>query len=59
MSDIKIVLNRHSGSVPVYVYIERKEKMVMAQRDYWVNIDSEGLYADIESVLGEDCIVIK
>lgn len=59
LSDIKIVLNRHSGSVPVYVYIERKEKMVMAQRDYWVNIDSEGLYADIESVLGEDCIVIK
>lgn len=59
LEKIKVILSRHSGSVPVYVYIERKEKMVMAQRDYWVNIESEGLYREIESVLGEDCIVIK
>lgn len=59
LSDIKVILNRHKGDVPVYVYIERKEKMVMAQREYWVNIESEGLYREIESILGEDCVVLK
>lgn len=59
LDKVKNILLDYSGSVPVYAYIERKEKLVVAQKKYWVNISKEGLYQELESVLGENCIVLK
>lgn len=57
--NIKAILQNHKGYVPVYIYREKDEKMMMAPRDYWVDIDSEGLYGDMDKLLGEDCVVVK
>ena len=59
LGQVKNILLNHKGYVPSYIYIEKTEKMMMAPREYWVNIESEGLYSDIDKVLGENCIVVK
>ena len=56
---VKKILKDHKGYVPTYIYTEKDEKMMMAPSDYWVNIESEGLYGDIDKLLGENCTVVK
>lgn len=56
---VKNLLRNHKGYVPTYIYTEKNDKMMMAPKSYWVDIESEGLYGDIDKLLGEDCIVVK
>ena len=58
LDDIKRVLKKHNGNVPVYVYIERKKQTIMAERDYWINVDSDGLLDDLSKLLGNNSIKI-
>ena len=59
LDGVKKILLNYSGSVPVYAYLEKTEKLVVAERKYWVNIDKQGIYEELESILGENCIVLK
>ncbi len=58
LDDVKSILRKHSGSVPVYVYIEKNKQTIMAERDYWVNIN-DNLIMDLQSIIGKDCVKSK
>lgn len=58
LDQIKRVLRQYNGTVPVYVYLEKNKKTIIAERDYWIDINSKELINRLESMLGEDCIKV-
>lgn len=58
LQDIKAVLEKHNGNVPVYVYIEKNNKTIRAERNYWVDINSISLIDDLKAMVGDECIKI-
>ncbi|RKD33408.1 DNA polymerase III subunit alpha [Thermohalobacter berrensis] len=58
LNNLKVILSRHSGNIPVYVYIEKDKKTIMADRNYWVNVEDENLIRELEKILGKDCIKV-
>ena len=58
LEKVKRVLVSYNGSVPVYVYIEENKKTIMAERDYWVDINKSELIDSLKNILGEQCIKI-
>ena len=56
---IKKILLKYKGEIPVYVYMEANKKTVMAQRDYWVNIEEEELFKELVEILGEENIKVS
>lgn len=58
MEEIKKVLKQYNGTVPVYVYLERNKSTIMADRDYWVDIDNNELFEKLENMLGKDCVKV-
>lgn len=58
LEEIKKVLSQHSGTVPVYVYIEKNRSTMMADRDYWVDANNDELLSKLENMLGKDCIKV-
>lgn len=53
LDNIKGILSKHGGNIPVYVYIEKNEQTIMAERNYWVNIESNGLMIELENFIGK------
>ncbi len=58
LEDIKRVLSQYSGTVPVYVYIEKNKSTIMADRDLWVDAENNELLNKLESMLGKDCVKV-
>lgn len=58
LTDIKKILKNNTGNVPVYVYMEKDKRSVMAARDYWVNIDNNEVIEKLKYILGDDCVKI-
>ena len=58
LKDIKVVLEKHSGNVPVYVYIEKQKQTIIAERNYWVDINNRSLIDNLKNMLGDECIKI-
>ncbi|WIV13531.1 DNA polymerase III subunit alpha [Proteiniborus sp. MB09-C3] len=58
IEEIKKVLSQYSGTVPVYVYLEKNKSTMMADRDLWVDAENQELLNKLESMLGEDCIKV-
>ena len=59
MGEVKLILYKYKGLTPVYVYVEKSKKTVVAERDYWVDIKKDDLYGELENILGENCVVVK
>ena len=59
LEKIKKILLKYKGEIPVYVYMEANKKTVMAQRDYWVNIEEEELFKELVEILGEENIKVS
>ncbi|HHV39189.1 MAG TPA: DNA polymerase III subunit alpha [Tepidimicrobium sp.] len=57
--DIKKVLARYKGKTPVYVYVEKQKRMMMAQRDLWVDIKQESLIEELTRLLGEENVKVS
>ncbi|MBE6081442.1 MAG: DNA polymerase III subunit alpha [Tissierellaceae bacterium] len=57
-SEIKSILMKYKGETPVYIYMEKKNKTIMANRDLWVDSHDSDLIEKLEDVLGKDCIKI-
>lgn len=58
LNEIKSILSNYTGNVPVYVYLENKNKTIMAERDYWVDITNDSLLNNLKKLLGQDCVKV-
>lgn len=59
LNNIKKTLSKYKGDIPVYVYFEKDKKTVMAERDFWVEINTNQIIKDLEDILGEDSVKLK
>lgn len=53
--NIKDVLSQYPGDSPVYIYIEKMKKKIIAEREYWININDE-LIENLKNIVGKDNI---
>ncbi|MDX9917767.1 MAG: OB-fold nucleic acid binding domain-containing protein, partial [Gudongella sp.] len=59
LDTVKSILVKYPGDTPVYVYFEKDNKMVAADRSLWVEKDSMKVIEELQSALGKDCIKIN
>lgn len=55
---LKNIFVKYSGDMPVYVYLEYEKKVIMADRNYWVDGANEKLIKELNGILGENCVKI-
>jgi DNA polymerase III subunit alpha len=58
MAEIKALLQKHPGAVPVVVYDEETEKSILMPADLKIE-KTEGCLADLEKLLGKNNVVLK
>ncbi|WP_427339784.1 DNA polymerase III subunit alpha [Caloranaerobacter sp. DY30410] len=58
LNEIKSILSNYTGNVPVYVYLENKNRTIMAERDYWVDATNDKLINNLKKLLGQDCVKV-
>lgn len=58
-NDIKIILKRFPGNVPVYIYVEKENKSFIADRDLWIKLDDDNAIVELQRLLGKDCVKIS
>ncbi|MDK2810613.1 MAG: polymerase subunit alpha [Petroclostridium sp.] len=51
------VLRFFNGDTPVYVYFEENEKITVASRDMWVNLN-DLLITELKNIVGDECIKV-
>jgi DNA polymerase-3 subunit alpha len=56
---IKLILKKYPGDVPVYVYMEKLRKTVVADRSLWVNIDDNKVEVELKTLLGKDSVKLS
>ncbi|SET46899.1 DNA polymerase III catalytic subunit, DnaE type [Natronincola peptidivorans] len=54
----KNIFKKYHGNVPVYVYIQKENKTLRADRDLWVKLNDQ-LMKELSEVFGEKAIKIK
>ena len=55
---LKLILRKHQGSMPVYFYFSDEKRMVLAEYQYWVNNDIDLIMA-LSQLLGAENISVK
>lgn len=55
-NDIKSILRRYQGDIPVYVFLEKDNKMVVADRSLWVKLENDNLIVELQRLLGKDSV---
>lgn len=58
-SKLKNILAKYNGDTPVYVYMEKDKKTVVADRSLWINIEDKRAIDDLKSFLGDKSVVVK
>jgi len=58
MDRIVHILKKFKGDTPVYVYFEKDNKTVVADRKLWVDINNQSCINELKCLLGEDSVVI-
>lgn len=56
---IKPILKKYTGDIPVYVYLESEKKMIVADRSLWISGENEELIKALENLLGKDSIKLS
>lgn len=56
LNRIKSILIKYKGETPVYIYIEKNKKTVMAERDFWVDINNKRIFKELNLLLGEESV---
>lgn len=57
--EIKPILKEYTGDIPVYVYLESHNKMIVADRSLWISGENEELIWRLENLLGKDSIKLS
>ena len=58
LPQVKDILAKHKGNVPVYIFIEETRKTFVADADLSVSATGSCL-AELKDFLGEECVVLK
>lgn len=58
LNEIKGILQKYEGNVPVYIYIEELRKTVRADRNYWVNVENTELIEKLKEILGNKYVKV-
>jgi DNA polymerase-3 subunit alpha len=56
---LKRILIKYAGDTPVYVYVEKEKKTVVADRSLWIDIDNKNAIIELKNLLGEDSVKIS
>lgn len=56
---IKPILKEHTGDIPVYVYMESDNKMIVADKSLWISGENEELIRALENLLGKDSVKLS
>jgi DNA polymerase-3 subunit alpha len=59
LSDVKGILSKYPGETPVYVFFERENKMVAADRSLWIKKGSSEAIEELQDLLGKDCVKLS
>ncbi|MTI65654.1 MAG: DNA polymerase III subunit alpha [Firmicutes bacterium] len=59
LSSIKKILSKYKGDTPVYVYIEKSNKKIVAERNYWVNIENSMGVKELKKLLGPENVKLN
>lgn len=57
MNNIKSILQKRRGNIPVYLYIESERKKLKANKDLWVNLD-DNIIRELEELIGSDGVKV-
>ena len=58
-NSIKEILKKYKGEIPVYVYMEREGKTVIAHRELWVDTEQELLFEELSEILGKNNVKVN
>ena len=58
-SKLKSILIKYNGDVPVYVYMEKDNKTVVADRSLWINTEDERAIDELKAFLGNEAVVVR
>lgn len=53
---LKGILRNYNGDTPVYVYLEREKKTVIADRTLWIDVNSSKAIEELKNFLGEESV---
>ena len=56
---INLILKKNPGDTPVYLYLEKDKKTLIADRSLWVNSDFEDTIKELEALLGKGNVVVS
>ena len=59
LGDVKGILSKYPGETPVYVFFERENKMVAADRSLWIKKGSSEAIEELQDLLGKDCVKLS
>ena len=58
IEEAKPILKKYHGNVPVYIYIEKENKVLRADRDLWVKLN-EDLISKLSKIFGKESVKLK
>jgi len=56
LNEITDILKKYPGNTPVYLYLEKSRKTIVADKTLWIKIDEYNAIKELEDLLGKDCI---
>ena len=59
LGDVKGILSKYPGETPVYVFFEKENKMVAADRSLWIKKGSSEAIEELQDLLGKDCVKLS
>ncbi len=57
LNKIRQILTSCKGNVPVYLYLEKENKKMQADKELWVSLNNE-ILGELEDFLGEKCVKV-
>ncbi len=58
LPQVKEIFKKHSGTTPVYIYLEETKKTFVADSEFSVS-PTENCLTELKEFLGDDCVVLK
>lgn len=55
-NEIKPILSKYPGDIPVYIYMENGNKTFVADKSLWINIEDNDIKEELEILLGSDTV---
>ncbi|MDG2830080.1 OB-fold nucleic acid binding domain-containing protein, partial [Vibrio parahaemolyticus] len=58
LNDVKRILSKYPGNIPVYIYFTSKKKTIKADKSLWIDGESEEVFDSLKDLLGNQNVKI-